>query len=213
MSITAWRSPKPIAGRIALRSPRRYARNMALNRSEQMARIRSRNTSPEMALRRALWNAGLRYRVHATTPAGRPDIVFPGVRVAVFIDGCFWHGCPEHYVRPRSSEEFWSNKLAENCHRDGAQTKRLEALGWRVCRVWEHEVFETPERLVERIRSAVLSLRWRPSASWRVVKVVETDPQLNEECRYLQDLRNSERRKTVTQRRHTRKWHRPAPAA
>src|SRR4051812_12471262 len=185
---------------------------MAFNRSEQMARIRSRNTSPEMTLRRALWSAGLRYRVHATTPAGRPDIVFPGARVAVFIDGCFWHGCPDHYVRPRSSEDFWSKKLAENCRRDSAQTKRLEDSGWRVCRVWEHEVFEMPEQLVTRIRSAIASTRWRPPRCWRVVKVAEIDRDLDRERRYLQDLRNARRRKTVTQRRSTKKWRR-IPAA
>src|SRR5580692_10585444 len=109
---------------------------MGLSRSEQMARIRSRNTTPERVLRGLLWSAGLRYRLHATTPAGRPDIVFPGTRVAVFVDGCFWHGCPDHYVRPRSSSDFWSRKLLENFKRDGAQTERLEALGWRVCRIW-----------------------------------------------------------------------------
>ena len=185
---------------------------MALSRSEQMARIRSRNTGPEMTLRRALWSAGLRYRVHATTPAGRPDIVFPGARVAVFIDGCFWHGCPDHYVRPRSSEQFWSRKLAENCRRDSAQTKRLEDIGWRVCRVWEHEVFETPERLVMRIRSAIASTRWRPPRCWRVVRVAEIDRVLDRERRYLQDLRDSRRRKTVTQCRSTKKWLR-MPAA
>jgi len=151
--------------------------------------------------------------VHAVTPAGRPDIVFSGARVAVFIDGCFWHGCPDHYVRPRSSEEFWSQKLVENCRRDGAQTKRLEALGWRVCRVWEHEIFETADVVVEQIRSAVVNARWRPPAAWRVVKVVEIDSQLNRERRYLRDLRDSRQRKTVTQRRNTKKWRRGEPAA
>jgi DNA mismatch endonuclease (patch repair protein) len=212
MSIEAWRSLEPAGGRIALPRLRYYDRMVALSRSEQMARIRSRNTGPELTLRRALWSAGLRYRVHATTPAGRPDIVFRGARVAVFIDGCFWHGCPDHYVRPRSSEEFWSKKLAENCRRDSAQTKRLEDLGWRVCRVWEHEVFDAPERLVERIRSAVARARWQPPRCWRVVRVAEIERDLDWERRYLQDLRNPRRRKTVTQCRSTRKWRRISAA-
>src|SRR5262245_58811764 len=122
-----------------------YPAWVALTRSEQMARIRGRNTTPELLLRRLLWEAGLRYRLHAKTPAGRPDIAFPQSRVAVFIDGCFWHGCPDHYVRPRSSSEFWSRKLAENVRRDATQTRRLEALGWRVCRFWEHEIFEAAD--------------------------------------------------------------------
>jgi DNA mismatch endonuclease (patch repair protein) len=181
---------------------------MGLSRSEQMARIRGRDTTPELMLRRLLWRVGLRYRLHAKTPAGRPDIIFPGARVAVFVDGCFWHGCPDHYVRPRSSGDFWSRKLIENFRRDGAQTKRLEALGWRVCRVWEHEIFEAGDRALQQVQSALVSVRWRPPVSWRVMKVVEIDPQLDSERRYLRDLRDSQRRRTVTQRRSTRKWRR-----
>lgn len=181
---------------------------MGLSRSEQMARIRGRDTTPELVFRRLLWKAGLRYRLDVRTPVGRPDIIFPRQRVAVFVDGCFWHGCPHHYVRPRSSGDFWSRKLIENLRRDGAQTTRLEALGWRVCRIWEHEVFEAAEKAVQRVRSAVVNLRWRPPVSWRVMKVVETDPQLNWECRYLEDLRAPERSRTVTQRRSTKKWRR-----
>jgi DNA mismatch endonuclease (patch repair protein) len=124
----------------------------------------------------------------------------------VFIDGCFWHGCPEHYVRPRSSDQFWSNKLRENVRRDADQTRRLEALGWRVCRVWEHEVFEQPMEIAARIESAVHGRGWRPGISWRVVRVVELDPQTNRERRCLRDLRNAGRRRTITRIRSTRKW-------
>lgn len=184
---------------------------MALTRSQQMSRIRGRHTGPERTLRSLLWAAGLRYRLHARTPAGRPDIVFSGAKVAVFVDGCFWHGCPNHYVRPRSSTEFWAAKLAENVHRDAEQTRRLEELGWRVCRVWEHEVFEHPDRALDRIRSAVFNPRWRPSRSWRVLKVVEVDPSADRERRYMRDLRNGTRRRNVTRRRSTRKWRVKAP--
>src|SRR4051812_21964937 len=119
---------------------------MALTRSEQMARIRGVNTTPELRLRARLWSTGLRYRLHLRTPAGRPDLVIPGAQVAVYIDGCQWHGCPKHYVRPRSKDEFWAAKLHENVARDLRQTQQLEALGWRVLRFWEHEVWEEPER-------------------------------------------------------------------
>src|SRR5262245_56530052 len=115
---------------------------MALTRSEQMARIRAKDTSPERLLRCALWRAGLRYRLHRRTETALPDLVFRRDRVVVFVDGCFWHGCPEHYVRPRSRGEFWDTKLARNVERDRAQTRDLEARGWRVCRIWEHAVFE-----------------------------------------------------------------------
>lgn len=179
---------------------------MRLNRSQQMSRIRGRHTTPERVLRSLLWRAGLRYRLHSKTPAGRPDIVFPRARVAVFVDGCFWHGCPEHYVRPRSSSQFWATKLSENVRRDVEQTRRLEKLGWRVCRVWEHEVFEHPDRTVERVHSALCGTRWHPPTSWRVFKVVEVDPSTDRERRHMRDLRNGSRRRSVTGRRSTRKW-------
>src|SRR5215211_8176900 len=105
-----------------------------------MARVKGKNTSPERILRSALWRNGLRYRLDYKVPAGRPDIVFPGPKVAVFVDGCFWHGCPAHYSRPRSQQEFWSEKLAANVERDRRQTLELESRGWRVVRVWEHEI-------------------------------------------------------------------------
>ena len=179
---------------------------MALTRSQQMSRIRGRNTKPERNLRTLLWATGLRYRLHAKTPAGRPDIVFPGAKVAVFVDGCFWHGCPDHYVRPRSSTAFWAAKLAENVRRDAKQTHRLEKLGWRVCRVWEHEVFEDPDRVVSRITGAVGNRSWRPHRSWRVYRVVELDRATDRERRYLCDLRDTTCHRAVIRRRSTRKW-------
>lgn len=90
----------------------------SLTRSEQMSRIRGRDTKPEVSLRRLLWSRGCRYRVHFKTPAGRADLAFVGKKVAIFVDGCFWHGCPEHSVAPRSSRPFWEGKLRANVHRD-----------------------------------------------------------------------------------------------
>ena len=113
---------------------------MGMTRSENMARIHSSDTRPEVILRHALWRAGLRYRLNAKTPSGRADLVFRRGQLAVFVDGCFWHGCPDHYVRPRNREHFWAKKLRENVARDRRQTVTLEALGWRVYRIWEHDV-------------------------------------------------------------------------
>lgn len=146
---------------------------MALSRSQQMSRIRGRNTGPELALRKALWAAGMRYRLHVRTPHGRPDIVFPGRTVAVFIDGCFWHGCPLHYVRPRSREAFWATKLHQNIQRDRRQTAGLESAGWRVVRVWEHEVADDIGAAVLLIRSALHDVFWSPGSSPRVSEVCE----------------------------------------
>jgi DNA mismatch endonuclease (patch repair protein) len=162
---------------------------MGLTRSEQMARIRGRDTAPEMRLRQALWRAGLRFRLKKSGLAIRPDLVFgstPGI--AVFIDGCFWHGCPDHYVPPRSAIEFWSKKLAENVERDRRQTLALEAAGWRVLRFWECEVIESLDRCIGRIRRSLQGSGHGPGRAWRVARIEWLDEARNFERRWLQDL-------------------------
>ena len=103
---------------------------------------RSRDTAPEMAVRRLLHAAGLRYRVaYRPEPSLRrtADIVFTRVRVAVFVDGCYWHACPEHGTTARANASYWSEKLARNVARDSDTTHRLQSAGWVVMRFWEHE--------------------------------------------------------------------------
>lgn len=119
-----------------------------------MSRIRGRDTGPELTLRRALWSAGLRYRLHARI-AGRPDIVFTRGRVAVFCDGCFWHGCPTHSVKPKTNSSFWGLKLARNKARDQAVTAALETEGWTVMRFWEHEIENDTAKVVAQVKRAV----------------------------------------------------------
>jgi DNA mismatch endonuclease, patch repair protein len=181
-----------------------------LTRSEQMARIRGQNTGPERLLRSALWAAGLRFRIHAVTPVGRPDVVFPGRRLAVFIDGCFWHGCPLHYVRPRSRLDHWEGRLRANVDRDRRQTLELESLGWCVLRVWEHEVYEELPEVVQQVqkvlRSPVLD---SSSPDWRVVAVESIDEAVRLERRHLEQLRDPDVTKTEEGRRITAKWRRP----
>lgn len=108
-------------------------------RSANMARIRGRETNPEMELRRALWQLGLRYRTHARLP-GRPDIAFLGLRIAIFVDGCFWHSCPIHGVMPKTNRNFWQRKLRGNRRRDLKNEVALKSLGWDCLRFWEHEI-------------------------------------------------------------------------
>lgn len=180
-----------------------------LSRSEQMARIRGENTRPERRLRSALWAAGLRFRIHAATPVGKPDIVFPGRQLAVFIDGCFWHGCPLHYVRPRSRLDHWEGRLRTNVDRDRRQTLELESLGWLVMRVWEHEIFEELPKVVERVQRAYESSQQATSPDWRVVAVESIDEQTRIERRHLEQLRNPEVKRTEEGRRITAKWRRP----
>ena len=117
---------------------------------------RRRDTRAELALRSALHAMGLRYRLDLKIGPGRsaprPDVVFPRARVAVFVDGCFWHGCPEHGVKPRTNSDYWRAKLARNEQRDASNDTRLSELGWQVVRVWEHE---DPQAAARRISGAV----------------------------------------------------------
>lgn len=118
-----------------------------------MAAVRRRDTRPELALRHALHGRGLRYFVDRAPLAEdrrrRADLVFPRARVAVFVDGCFWHGCPEHTRLPTANAEWWAAKLEGNVSRDRETDARLAAAGWRVVRVWEHEPVEEAASRVE----------------------------------------------------------------
>jgi DNA mismatch endonuclease (patch repair protein) len=110
-------------------------------RRANMRAIRSRDTNPELAVRSAVHSLGLRFRV-AARPAGlgnTADLVLSAARVAVFVDGCFWHGCPDHGHRPRNNESYWSGKLAQNKQRDRRIDERLRELGWTPLRFWAHE--------------------------------------------------------------------------
>lgn len=108
-----------------------------------MAAVRRRDTKPELQLRRALHAAGLRYRVdhRLDLPGGRvrPDLVFTRRKVAVYVHGCFWHSCPEHRTKPVDNGDFWAAKLSRTVERDRAHVTTLEAAGWTVLTVWEHE--------------------------------------------------------------------------
>jgi DNA mismatch endonuclease (patch repair protein) len=104
-----------------------------------MSQNKGRDTKPEVLLRKACFALGLRYRVHASLP-GKPDFVFPRYRLAVFVDGCFWHGCPLHYQAPLTRAAFWAAKREANATRDRTVTVVLQGLGWQVLRLWEHEV-------------------------------------------------------------------------
>ena len=109
---------------------------------KRMQEQRTVDTGPELRLRRLLHAAGLRYRVNRrVSPSAnrRADVVFGPSKVAVFVDGCFWHGCPEHFRAPATNPDYWGPKIAGNRARDADTTARLEAEGWLVLRFWEHE--------------------------------------------------------------------------
>lgn len=104
-----------------------------------MQAMPTQNSRPELALRSELHRRGLRFRLHVRSLPGSPDIVLPSVRVAVFVDGCFWHGCPVHHRRPMRNGDWWQAKIVGNRRRDARVARQLRAMGWSVVRVWEHE--------------------------------------------------------------------------
>jgi DNA mismatch endonuclease, patch repair protein len=125
-------------------------------RSAIMRANRRRDSKPELAVRAALHAMGFRFRVDLpiSVPGHRPirpDIVFTRRKVAVFVDGCFWHGCPQHGTQPKANAGYWSVKISENRDRDRRNTEDLERLGWRVVRIWEHEPPEHAARQVAKL--------------------------------------------------------------
>jgi len=125
--------------------------------SHRMARVRQKGTRCEVELRRALLSRGLRYllQVPLLTKSRRvADVVFVSARVAVFVDGCFWHGCPEHASWHKSNAELWREKIEANRSRDADTDRSLSELGWRVIRIWEHEEANgAADRILELILS------------------------------------------------------------
>jgi len=165
-----------------------------------MSRIKSGDTKPELALRRALWSKGARYRVRMKVGGARPDIVFLGAQLAVFVDGCFWHGCPDHFVHPRTRVEYWANKIRGNVERDVRQTAHIANCGWRVVRIWAHQIVDDPvsaaDAVISACRGAELETR-----HWRVYRVEPADDDWNLERRYLVDVFNGRLRREVVRRR------------
>lgn len=124
--------------------------------SARMRRQRTHDTRPELELRSELHRRGLRYRLHQRPlPDLRreADVVFRKARIAIFVDGCFWHGCPEHGTLPRRNDSFWQDKILGNQVRDAETDNRLEAAGWLSIRVWEHEL---PSLAADRIEAALM---------------------------------------------------------
>jgi DNA mismatch endonuclease (patch repair protein) len=128
-------------------------------RSRNMSAIRSRgNKTTERALRFRLVRAGVRgWRLCSDEVLGKPDFVFNLERVVIFVDGCYWHGCPRCYRAPTSNTSYWSAKFSRNKRRDRSVTRLLRREGWNVLRIWEHEIERCPDRVVKRIQALLLS--------------------------------------------------------
>ncbi len=152
----------PLAMNVVVKKNSTTIRRRPLTRSEIMTRVKSKDSRAERALRSALHCAGLRFRLHRRIEGVTVDVVFPNARVAVLVDGCFWHGCPRHATCPKSNRSYWLPKLAENKARDKRQSARLRRNGWKVFRVWEHDCLPPNRRVISRIVEACRNGTHRP---------------------------------------------------
>lgn len=122
-------------------------------RSEIMSRVRGEDTNLELKVRRSLWNRGKRYRTHDRSLPGRPDISKKKTKVAIFLDGCFWHGCQQHCVLPESNREFWEKKISRNVERRAEVRKELKQLDYTVLEYFECEINKNFDRILNEISS------------------------------------------------------------
>ena len=128
-------------------------------RSRVMARIRSKDTGPERALRQALWARGVRgWRVHAASLPGKPDLAFTRWQVAVFVDGCFWHGHPDFFT-PGKSGAYWDAKIERTKQRDRQANEALRRMGWRVVRLWDFEIEDDLNGCVAQVEGVLAKAR------------------------------------------------------
>lgn len=130
---------------------------MTANRLEHYLHlVKSTDTTPELILRRGLWRKGLRYRLHYSKLPGKPDIVFPGKKVAVFVHGCYWHrhDCGRAFV-PKTNSEFWQAKFQRNIERDEANCHALESLGWKTLILWECEIRRNVEGCIDKVQDCM----------------------------------------------------------
>jgi len=121
--------------------------------SRVMASIKSSETRPEVLLRKNLWAQGLRnYRKYPKLP-GRPDLCFPTQKLVIFVDGCFWHGCPSHCRLPKKNSDYWTEKIAYNQERDLRINRELQSNGFTVLRIWEHDITGDVLQIVQQVKS------------------------------------------------------------
>ncbi|MDP3999268.1 MAG: very short patch repair endonuclease [bacterium] len=120
-------------------------------RSEIMSRIKSRDSKIEALFSKALWKRGFRYRKNSGTYFGKPDIVLKRHETVIFVDSCFWHGCKKHCRIPTNHKTYWKQKIAKNTARDKEVSKYYKKQGWKIFRIWEHEIKKNPSKAVNEI--------------------------------------------------------------
>lgn len=120
-------------------------------RSKIMSRVKSKDSAIEIILRKGLWKSGFRYRKNSSQYLGKPDIILKKYKAVIFIDSCFWHGCPKHLRMPSSNQKYWETKIARNQERDKEINSYYGKNNWRIIRVWEHDILKNPDRCVNKI--------------------------------------------------------------
>lgn len=120
-----------------------------------MASIKGKDTKPEITIRKILWKKGYRYKIHHRSVFGKPDISFTKNKLAVFIDGCFWHGCNRCYKAPKTNSEFWKNKIEQNKLRRKKVKYTLRKHNWKILEFWEHSIKQDPVAIVQKIENAI----------------------------------------------------------
>lgn len=127
-------------------------------RSEIMSKIKSGDTALEDKFRKAIWKRGLRYRKNVKNMPGKPDIYLPAKKIVVFLDSCFWHGCEQHCRMPNSNIEYWQRKIEKNRKRDAEITKQYKNNGFKILRLWEHEIRKNIEKVIKKVESEAKKL-------------------------------------------------------
>ena len=120
-------------------------------RSKIMSCIRCKNTKPEITIRKMIWSKGFRYRIHDKTIFGTPDISNKSRGIVIFVDGCFWHGCPICYKEPKTNTVFWRNKIQRNREMRDKVKKILKRDGWKIIEIWEHQINKNPHMIANKI--------------------------------------------------------------
>jgi len=121
-------------------------------RSEIMSKVKSKDSKIEVNFRKAIWKAGFRYRKNSTKYFGKPDMVLPKYKTAIFIDSCFWHGCKRHCRLPAARKKYWTTKIERNKERDKEVNRYYKKIGWKVIRVWEHEIKKKTDAVIRKIK-------------------------------------------------------------
>lgn len=124
-------------------------------RSKLMQAVKGKNTLLESKVTKELWHKGIRFRKNVKSLPGKPDIAIKKYKIAIFIDSCFWHGCPSHCKIPKSNVEYWTSKIQRNIQRDLEISEYYKTIGWTVFRIWEHELKDDFEGVINKIVFAI----------------------------------------------------------